>query len=127
MHTLKDWTFYLTAIPFIYVSSIFATTPALAAINKPKLPDGSEATDNIVGDLGKVVQGVGKFLIYLILLAGYAAAAYMIITGAIAVIRDRDGSGVARFIMGILVAIVMVLVMTYFLSEGESALANFTT
>ncbi len=126
MQTLKNWLFYLTATPFIYLSTLLASEPALAAINKPKLPDGSAASDNIVGDLGKVIQGIGTFVLYLILVAGYVVAAYLVINGAWSMFKEREG-GVAKFFLGVFIAIVMVLMTTYFLSEGETALQNFNT
>lgn len=108
----------------VAVGGLMMNAPVGAQINKPTVPGSSGGGGNVFTDVKAFVAAAAELLIYLVLLGGYLVAAWMIISGAYMLFKDREG-GVQRFVMGVVVAIIMVLLMTYFLSEGESALKQF--
>ncbi len=91
-----------------------------ADITAPTLPDGSAASDNFISDMGKIIKGGFQLGIYALLAAGWLIAGYLIIQGAIAIYQKQGGVG--GFFLGLFIAFVMVLAMTYFLDKGETAL-----
>lgn len=82
----------------------------------------SQAGD-ILDDAKENLADVMEIGMWILLAGGYVVAAYMIITGGIRLFQDREG-GVGRFALGILVAIVMVVLMSYFVTAGQEEIAN---
>lgn len=82
----------------------------------------AQASD-ILKDARENLANVIEIGMWLLLAGGYVGAAYMIITGAIRLFQDREG-GLARFALGVLVAIIMVVLMTYFVEEGQEQITN---
>ncbi len=109
------------SMPLLIALGLFGLAKVgFADITTPTLPDGSAASDNFIGDMGKVLKGAFQLGIYALLAGGWLVAGYLIIQGAIAMFQSKGGAG--QFFMGIFVAFVMVLAMTYFLDKGETAL-----
>lgn len=74
--------------------------------------------DKILSDARGHVATAMQIGFWILLGAGYAVAGYMVISGAIRIFQDREG-GVGRFALGILVAVVTVVLMTLFITEGQ--------
>ena len=84
------------------------------------LPAAARAdASRIIADARGHLATVLEIGLWLLLAGGYVAAAYMIISGAIRIFQDREG-GLARFGLGVVVAIVMVVLMSYFVTAGEA-------
>ena len=76
---------------------------------------------SIVSDIGGYLKQAGGILITLVTIGAFLVAAYMIGNGAWKIFQDRDG-GVTQFMMGVVVAVVMVVLVSYFVGEGRDAL-----
>ncbi len=109
----------------LVVAALFLVQTGYAQITSPTLPDGSAASDNFIGDMGKIIKGMFQIGIYALLAAGWLVAGYLIITSAMAIL-DKKG-GVGTFFLGVGIAFVMVLATTYFLDKGEDALDDIGT
>ena len=86
-----------------------------AALPFPALAQADQILKDARNNLATVME-VGMWIL---LAGGYLGAAYMIITGAIRLFQDREG-GLARFGLGVLVAIIMVVLMTFFVTAGQT-------
>ena len=76
---------------------------------------------NIINKIGGYIKQAGNLLITLLTIGVFLAAAYMIVQGAWGIYKERDG-GLMQFVTGVIVAIIMILLVTYFVSEGETEL-----
>ena len=80
------------------------------------------------GIIDQLRQELGPILtigLQLLLIGGFATAAYIVITGAIRVMQDREG-GLARFGLGVLVAIAMIAFTVYLVGQGSDAVTVIT-
>ena len=80
-------------------------------------------TNNILTELRAQLGPILTIGLQLLLVGGFATAGYIIITGAIRVMNDREG-GLARFGLGILVAIVMIAFTVYLVQQGSDAVTK---
>ncbi len=78
---------------------------------------------NILTELRAQLGPILTIGLQLLLVGGFATAGYIIITGAIRVMNDREG-GLARFGLGILVAIVMIAFTVYLVQQGSDAVTK---
>lgn len=104
---------------YVFIASIFATAPALAKINKPKLPDGSESTDNLFADLKNLFTNGGALVLTILAFVTWVVAAALVI-GSVKKGRERGEWG--EFWMSLLIAAILVFVGIYFLSKGQEQL-----
>lgn len=81
----------------------------------------AQDASSIVNDIGGYLKQAGGILITLVTIGAFLVAAYMIGNGAWKIFQDRDG-GIAQFMMGVVVAVVMVVLVSYFVGEGKDAL-----
>ena len=97
--------------------------PALAAITKPDLPDGSQPTNNFFADLKKIFKGTGEVAIYGIYIVVFVVATILIVSGAN---EGRKKGDWGNFWLGIFIAAVLVVAGAYFLASAEEGLNNLT-
>lgn len=97
----------------VFVSFLAAMLPAAALAQ----------ADQILEDARDTMATLLEVGMWILLVGGYIAAAYMIITGAIRLFQDREG-GLVRFALGVGVAIAMVVIMTYFVTEGQGLITD---
>ncbi len=96
---------------------------ALITLALPHLALAEDA--DIIGELRSQLGPILTVGLQLLLVGGFATAGYIIITGAIRVMQDREG-GLARFGLGILVAIIMIAFTVYLVGEGSEAVTLIT-
>lgn len=104
---------------YVFVASIFATSPILAKINKPKLPDGSESSDNLFEDLKKLFTGGGDLVLVILAFVVWIVAAVLVLSG---VKKGKERGEWGDFWISLLIAAVLVFVGIYFLSKGQEQL-----
>ena len=92
-----------------------------AQIQRPKLPDGSEATDNFFGDIKKLGFGAGEVILILIAVVVFGAAAYGVVKGAI---QGYSAGRWGDFWISIVVGVILVFIAIYFIALGFEALEN---
>lgn len=98
----------------VRIRAAAATWLALAAERAVAAPD-------IMGEVETHIKTATQLLIYIVMIGGYLTAAYMIINGAYRLFTEREG-GVQRFILGVIVAIVMVVLMSFFVEQSSTEL-----
>lgn len=81
----------------------------------------AQDADTIMNEIGGYLKQAGNILITLITIVAFLVAAYLIGNGAWKIFQDRDG-GLMQFLMGVIVAVVMVVLVTFFVGEGKDAL-----
>ncbi len=96
----------------------FIFSLSLSLLCRPAL---AQVPADLMGDIGGYIKQAGTLLIALLTIGVFLAAAYMIIQGAWGIYKERDG-GLMQFATGVIVAIIMVLLVTYFVGQGETAL-----
>ena len=96
---------------------------ALAGFMAPgawaQTPDADEIMSDVRGFLGDAAE----LLFFVLLGIAYLVAAFLIIDGAVKVFKDREG-GFTRFILGALVAMVMLMLTTFMVDTGQSGIGN---
>ena len=96
----------------------FIFSLSLSLLCRPAL--AAEPND-IMDKIGGYIKQAGNLLITLLTIGVFLAAAYMIVQGAWGIYKERDG-GLMQFVTGVIVAIIMILLVTYFVGEGKTAL-----
>ena len=91
---------------------------SLSLLCQPAL---AQDPDNIMDKIGGYIKQAGNLLITLLTIGVFLTAAYMIVQGAWGIYKERDG-GLMQFVTGVIVAIIMILLVTYFVGEGKTAL-----
>ena len=104
-----------------WLKHLFGALPAASIGIMPGIALAQAA--DILDDAKENLADVMEIGMWILLAGGYVVAAYMIITGGVRLFQDREG-GVGRFALGILVAIVMVVLMSYFVTAGQGEIAN---
>ncbi len=100
----------------------FIFSLSLSLLCRPALAQEEDAT-NIINKIGGYIKQAGNLLITLLTIGVFLAAAYMIVQGAWGIYKERDG-GLMQFVTGVIVAIIMILLVTYFVGEGKTALSK---
>lgn len=106
----------------------FRSCLVLAAAMLPHLALAQQTPNTNTGIIDQLRQELGPILtigLQLLLVGGFATAAYIVITGAIRVMQDREG-GLARFGLGVLVAIAMIAFTVYLVGQGSDAVTVIT-
>ena len=98
----------------------FIFSLSLSLLCRPALAQEDDPT-KIMGKIGGLIKQAGTLLITLLTIGVFLAAAYMIIQGAWGIYKERDG-GLTQFVTGVIVAIIMIFLVTYFVGEGKTAL-----
>ncbi len=96
----------------------FVLSLSLSLLCRPAL---AVEPDDIMDKIGGAIKQAGTLLITLLTIGVFLAAAYMIVQGAWGIYKERDG-GLMQFVTGVIVAIIMILLVTYFVGEGKTAL-----
>lgn len=116
--------------PFIAIAwRSFSSCLVLAAAMLPHLALAQQTPNTNTGIIDQLRQELGPILtigLQLLLIGGFATAAYIVITGAIRVMQDREG-GLARFGLGVLVAIAMIAFTVYLVGQGSTAVGVITS
>ena len=101
----------------------FVLSLSLSLLCRPALAEEATA---VITEIGKYIKQAGTLLVTLLTIGVFLAAAYMIIQGAWGIYKERDG-GLTQFVTGVIVAIIMIALVTYFTGEGQTKLDTLGT
>lgn len=78
---------------------------------------------SVMTDVRKFLGDTAEFLTWVVLIVAYLVAAYLIIDGGMKIATSREG-GIQRFILGAVVAMVMVVLTTFMITTGQGEVDN---
>ncbi len=79
--------------------------------------------DQIMSDMRGFLADATELITWIILILAYLVAAYLIIDGGWRIFNDREGGG-KRFIIGVLVALVMLILTSFLITTGQGEIDN---
>jgi len=79
--------------------------------------------DQIMQDMRGFLADATELITWIILILAYLVAAYLIIDGGWRIFNDREGGG-KRFIIGVLVALVMLILTSFLVTTGQGEIDN---
>ncbi|MCY4052159.1 MAG: hypothetical protein OXF60_11840 [Gammaproteobacteria bacterium] len=79
--------------------------------------------DQIMEDVRGFLGDAAELLAWILLIIAYLVAAYLIIDGALRIFNDREG-GTKRFVLGVIVAMIMVTLTTFMITTGQGEIGN---